>query len=146
MNDEGKRRNFLPFLVIQLTAVLALLFFVAFMVSRNWTVVRAIGLLLMITSVILLFTARWQLGDSFTARAEARQLVTHGLYSRIRNPIYVFSGLMVLGLFMVLGNPYLYIFLAPLLFVQTMRAKKESRVLEAKFGEQYRAYRKHTWL
>jgi protein-S-isoprenylcysteine O-methyltransferase Ste14 len=30
--------------------------------------------------------------------------------------------------------------------MQIWRARKESRVLEAAFGDEYRAYRKRTWL
>jgi protein-S-isoprenylcysteine O-methyltransferase Ste14 len=29
--------------------------------------------------------------------------------------------------------------------MQIMRARKESQVLEAKFGDEYRAYRAQTW-
>ena len=33
-------------------------------------------------------------------RAKAQTLVTHGLYSRIRNPIYVFGALVIAGIFL----------------------------------------------
>jgi protein-S-isoprenylcysteine O-methyltransferase Ste14 len=32
-----------------------------------------------------------------------------------------------------------------LLVVQILRVQQESRVLEAKFGEEYREYRQRTW-
>ena len=76
---------------------------------------------------------------------QARKLVTHGLYSKIRNPIYVFSSMMVLGVLLVVQKPLLFLFLAVLLVVQTWRAHKEALVLEAKFGDGYRQYRRQTW-
>jgi protein-S-isoprenylcysteine O-methyltransferase Ste14 len=37
---------------------------------------------------------------------------------------------------------FFFLFLIPL---QARRAREEARVLEDKFGEEYRAYRKQTW-
>jgi protein-S-isoprenylcysteine O-methyltransferase Ste14 len=104
------------------------------------------GLLLLATGFILWTVARFELGASFTVTAQARRLVTHGLYSKIRNPIYIFGSSILAGTFLMLGHPeWLMIFfvIAPL---QVWRARQEAAVLEAKFGEQYRAYRASTWL
>ena len=78
-------------------------------------------------------------------RAKARALVTHGLYSRIRNPIYVFGALTVAGIFLFAGAPKLLWVLAALVPLQIYRARKEGRVLVAKFGDEYRAYKARTW-
>lgn len=145
MNPTPKAAKFLPFLIVQFAAVVLLLLFVVFRVPGEWNPARSIGLILIFVGVIFLFTARFQLGNSFAVTAQARELVTQGLYAKIRNPIYVFSSLIVLGLFMVIGKPYLFALLGVLLIVQTVRARKEARVLEAKFGDQYREYRKRTW-
>ena len=50
-----------------------------------------------------LFIARLQLGKSFAVNPQAKELVTHGLYSKIRNPMYLFSGLLVLSFALALG-------------------------------------------
>lgn len=50
---------------------------------------HAVGLVFVIPSFVAWAAARLQLGDAFTARAEARRLVTHGLYAHVRHPIYV---------------------------------------------------------
>lgn len=144
MND-APRKSYLPFLMVQFVLFLAMLLFVVFLLPGAWNARRFLGLAMMIIGAILLFTARFQLGNSFAVTPQARELVTHGLYSKIRNPIYVFSSLLVLGLFIVIGRPYLFALLALLVAMQTFRAHKESRVLEAKFGEQYREYHRHTW-
>ena len=53
-------------------------------------------------SLALLIVARLQLGASFSVQAKAKKLVTTGIYSRIRNPIYVFGGVLLVGLSMLL--------------------------------------------
>lgn len=144
MSDTPKKK-FLPFLMLQIVMVLAVLSFIVFLMPGAWNGRRSVGFTLMIIGAILLFTARFQLGNSFAVTAQARELVTQGLYSKIRNPIYVFSSLVVLGFFIIIGKPYLLTIFALLVAMQTFRAHKESRVLEAKFGEKYREYRRHTW-
>jgi protein-S-isoprenylcysteine O-methyltransferase Ste14 len=89
--------------------------------------------------------ARHQLGSSFAVRAEAKELVTHGLYAKIRNPIYFFAFFAFLGEFVALGAygaiPVLLMFQVG----QYMRIKREQQVLEAAFGDEYRAYKSQTW-
>ncbi len=138
-------KKFLPFLIVQFVLILAVLFFIVFLMPGPWALHRFIGLAIMLIGASFLFTARFQLGNSFAVTAQARELVTQGLYSKIRNPIYVFSSLIVLGLFIIIGRPYPFLFLVLLVAVQTFRAHKEAQVLEAKFGDQYREYRKQTW-
>lgn len=89
--------------------------------------------------------AHVQLGSSFTAKPEARSLVTHGLYSKIRNPIYLFGAMAIAGTFLLLGRPYFLLIFVVLIPVQLFRMEKERKVLEEKFGEEYREYRRGTW-
>lgn len=106
---------------------------------------QTLGLCLLILGFVLWKAARFQLGKSLAVTAQAKQLVTHGLYSKIRNPIYVFGSCVIAGLVLVLGRPiWLLVFLA-IIPMQIWRAKKESQVLEAKFGDEYRNYRSATW-
>jgi protein-S-isoprenylcysteine O-methyltransferase Ste14 len=90
--------------------------------------------------------ARRELGSSFAVRAEAKKLVTTGLYSKFRNPVYVFGGMGYLGLFIALGN---WTAVAALVVIyvlyQSARIRREERVLEDAFGEEYRRYKARTW-
>ena len=89
--------------------------------------------------------ARLQLGASFSPWAEARQLVTTGLYRRIRHPIYLFGCLAYFGALAALQiSPVLVIWMA-LAPIEIVRARREERVLESAYGEAYRSYRRATW-
>ena len=110
-----------------------------------WHTRSIIGLAIIAPSFLLWVLARHQLGNSFTGRAEARRLVTHGLYARIRNPIYLFAECMAIGIIIFLGRPLLLLVWVPAVIWQIGRAKKERRVLEDAFGDEYRRYRSHTW-
>ena len=136
--------RFTAFLIFQFCAALIVILLMVFR-PGPWSIARWTGLGIALPAAVLLFLARWQLGRSFSVTPQARQLVTHGLYSKIRNPIYIFSGLMVAGILISLQRPYALLFLLVLIPVQILRTNKESKVLEAKFGEAYREYRAKTW-
>jgi len=105
-----------------------------------------IGLSIGAIGFVLWMVARQQLGKSFTVSAQANALVTTGLYSKIRNPIYFFGGVAFVGVFLAWGNMYALVGVIALYFVmQTLRARKESAVLEQAFGDEYRRYKASTW-
>jgi protein-S-isoprenylcysteine O-methyltransferase Ste14 len=60
-------------------------------------------------------------------------------------PIYVFGSMIILGLILVLQKPVLWVGLAAVVAIQTIRARREARVLEEAFGDSYREYRRKTW-
>lgn len=134
-----------PLFVLQFCVILALIFMITLRPGA-WNAARLTGLCISVPAAVLLFTARWQLGQSFSITPQARKLVTSGLYSKIRNPIYVFSTLMALGILLALPYRYALLPLAVLIPLQIIRARKEARVLEARFGDEYRKYRERTWV
>ncbi|HZQ22737.1 MAG TPA: isoprenylcysteine carboxylmethyltransferase family protein [Terriglobales bacterium] len=136
--------KFYGFVAIQAVAAAVLLAVIAFW-PGPWNTERWCGAVLAASSLILLFTARYQLGKNFAVKARARELVTAGLYSKIRNPIYVFSSLMIIGFIMVVQKPRLWIIPLIVIPLQIVRAHREARVLQAKFGDEYRSYRNKTW-
>jgi protein-S-isoprenylcysteine O-methyltransferase Ste14 len=88
---------------------------------------------------------RYTLGRSFSVGAKATELITTGIYSRIRNPIYVFGVILIAGLILMARHPLFGVALAIIIPLQIVRARREAQVLEAKFGEAYRQYRERTW-
>jgi protein-S-isoprenylcysteine O-methyltransferase Ste14 len=112
---------------------------------KVWTAPRVAGMGLVVVGFALWTVARFQLGASFAVKAEARHLVTYGLYAKIRNPIYVFGSWVLAGGILVFGKPAWLLIFVVLIPLQIWRARKESGVLEAAFGEEYRRYRAGTW-
>jgi len=128
--------------IVPIVGITAMLFL---LLPPRWTTMRLAGLVLLIPSLFLLTLARLQLGDAFSVTPQATTLITHGLYSRIRNPIYLFGSCVVAGIILYLEKPWFLLALIPLLALQMTRARQESKVLEARFGEDYRQYRSRTW-
>jgi protein-S-isoprenylcysteine O-methyltransferase Ste14 len=124
---------------------LGALFWVLATWSTPWNAQRYMGTALAIIGVAGIASARYALGKSFSIRPEAHKLVTTGIYSRIRNPIYVFGVIMIAGVILVLQRPRWWIALFVIVIGQTVRARREARVLEAAFGDAYREYRRKTW-
>ena len=103
------------------------------------------ALWLSLACAILWFVARWQLGDSFSVTAQAHQLVTRGLYSKIRHPIYVFGTLAFLFVVLALQGWQALIVWVVVILIQVVRVRREERVLAETFRAEYTAYRSRTW-
>jgi protein-S-isoprenylcysteine O-methyltransferase Ste14 len=97
MMTESDTR-FWSLIVVQLLSV-ALLASIIVFAPGPWDVLRRTGTGLALLSLIFLIISRYKLGSSFSVTPQAKALVTGGIYRRIRNPIYVFSALMVAGVF-----------------------------------------------
>ena len=117
----------------------------AFTPHQHWDEARIIGFALGAVFLTLVFLARLQLGDSFSIAPQARKLVTAGIYSKVRHPVYVFGTLAIVGIALY---AHLWPMLAGVLIVipmQIVRARAEERVLIEKFGEEYLSYKRGTW-
>lgn len=126
-------------------AVFGILILTAYFWGPPWTVTRIAGVAIAILSFLLLSLARVQLGQAFSIQAKATTLVTSGLYSRIRNPIYIFSSLVIAGIIFWVNMPWLLLIFAVIIPMQILRSRKEAKVLEEKFGETYLEYKRKTW-
>jgi protein-S-isoprenylcysteine O-methyltransferase Ste14 len=111
----------------------------------HWDAIRVTGLVLALLGFVLLTVARAQLGGSFSVTPQARRLVTTGLYSRIRNPVYVFGTVCLAGCVLFAGAPKLLALIVLLVPLQVVRARAEARTLENAFGDEYRAWKRQTW-
>jgi protein-S-isoprenylcysteine O-methyltransferase Ste14 len=112
---------------------------------QPWTRWQIVGLAISVPAFAVFGLARIQLGSAFSVKAKASTLVTEGIYARIRHPIYVFGGLMVVGIVIYVGRPWWLLIFVVLIPLQFLRVRKEEHVLEAKFGEAYREYKRKTW-
>lgn len=139
---EGRQLRI--FNVVQILAA-SILFWVLAKWTTPWNAQRYIGTILTVVGISFIAVARYQLGKSFSIKAEAHELVTRGLYSKIRNPIYVFGVVMLVGLALVFQKPVFWLVVVVMVIGQATRARREARVLEEAFGDAYREYRRKTW-
>ena len=106
---------------------------------------RILGMLGMAVGFPLLIVSRLNLGRAFALTPQAKALVTGGVYARVPHPLYAFLDLALLGLIVALRIPWLVAVWLALVAVHACVARREARVLEAAFGDEYRRYRAQTW-
>ncbi len=99
-----------------------------------------LGLVGMATTAVAQFQmgASWRIGID---ESESTELVTHGLYSRIRNPIY--TGMMLFGVGLLFLVPHLYlipILIAGYLCIEVHVRKFEEPHLRRQHGIAYKTY------
>ena len=110
------------------------------------TIWKALGFGLSVAGFVPWMIARRQLGRSFSATAQARALVSTGLYRRFRHPIYYFGGVAHIGAFLALQAWWLMATWALYCsLIQWKRIRNEEAVLEAAFGEEFRQLRRGAW-
>jgi protein-S-isoprenylcysteine O-methyltransferase Ste14 len=130
---------------LPMVAGLLILGWIFHSVPEPYDPTRLIGLLVALIGLAGVILSRYTLGQSFSIAPKATALVTSGIYSRIRNPIYVSGMIFLIGVVLIVERPKLLAVLLVLIPMQIVRARREAAVLEAKFGDPYREYRKRTW-
>lgn len=106
-----------------------------------------IGFIIMITGMGFNFIVRTNLGKNWVPLAkttDGQELVTEGIYSKVRHPFYLSILILFLGITIISSNLYGLLFLILTLISLIVRIKKEETELIAKFGEEYKKYKKET--
>jgi len=114
-------------------------------INFNPTIINFVVLFFTLSALVFWIISRIQLGSSFSVLPEAKQLVTKGIYSKIRNPIYLFTIIANIGVIYLLNNKYLFLILPVFVIVQVIRSKREEKMLIKTFGDKYLAYKRSTW-
>lgn len=84
-----------------------------------------------------------QLGRSFSVMAEARRLVTSGIYGIVRHPLYLAEELAIIGIFVQFFSVWTALLLAAQIAFQLRRMRNEEIVLAETFPE-YTVYQQKT--
>ena len=126
--------------------ILVVLFFAPVLRDQPWTPLRIAGIAIALVGLVFLVITHINLGASFAFGAQPKgPLVTHGIYSKIRNPMYVFVDVTVAGLLLAADLPWLLVLIPIWAIFQVRQAGREARMLQEKFGQAYLDYRKKTW-
>lgn len=117
-----------------------------FLVAASWF----IGLI----GVVVALAGIWQFHQAKTTvdptkPEKASQLVTGGIYSVTRNPMYLAMQLIIIAAIFKFGN-FLAFVVLPLfiLYITQFQIKPEERIIEGIFGDEYLAYKNRVrrWL
>lgn len=147
----------IPWPPILLIAAIAASFALARAYPLAWPgkddlIARTIGLSLGAAGILLAAWSAWTLYRANTTIRPDRgsdYLVTSGPYVRFRNPIYIADAMLLLGAAEYTKNVWFVVMAALFVVLVTILAiLPEERHLEARFGEEYRAYkaRSRRWL
>jgi protein-S-isoprenylcysteine O-methyltransferase Ste14 len=104
----------------------------------------AIGACLLALGMSMAATARATFlaaGTNVNPMQPALAMVTTGIFSHVRNPMYEGGTLMLIGIDLLVDSDWILILLVPaLLLVHFGVVLREERYLSTKFGEAYRRY------
>ena len=106
--------------------------------------VQTTGLILIHLSLIWLMIAQYQMHQSWRIGIDEEnktELVTHGLFSRSRNPIFVGMIGSVIGLFLILPNALLFAVVVTTYIVIQIQIRLEEQFLTITHGDVYKQYR-----
>lgn len=104
-----------------------------------------LGIILSVGGFVFWLKSLKDLGVSFQAIPDAKQIVSKGMYSKFRHPIYYFGWIFFFGLAIYSSNKIILFLVIVLAAVQVFRIYLEEKLLEKKFGKKYLDYKKKTW-
>lgn len=119
----------------------------AFATLQGFFVLRAIASLAAVAALYGSIRAWRQMGSHWTmavTRDESATLLTAGVFSRIRHPIYAFSIVLMLATLVVVPTWPMLLVAAVHVTLMALKARNEERFLLAAHGERYASYCRHT--
>jgi len=138
MLERYQLENILPFI----STIISIYFIIKYW---NITSYKIISILLILIGLTLWWSGKITLGRSFDYKPNAKTLITNGIYSKIRNPIYLGLTLLLLG-FTLYFNSKIFLIITILITISSViRIKLEETILKKKFGKDYLEYKNKTW-
>jgi len=104
----------------------------------------SLSTLLILFGGLLCILAVMDLGRSLSVMPEARKLVVHGLYQRIRHPLYLASEIATVGFYLQFRSWQTAPILVVHFYFQIRRMGWEEGILSKAFPE-YAEYKRRTW-
>ena len=110
-----------------------------------WPIRVPAGVVLLAAGAILMVVAErtfGRIGTNVPPWEPTLKLATTGIYTRLRNPMYVGGLLMLAGFGIAFGSDWTLVMLIPTaLLLHYGVVLREERYLEGKFGDDYRRYK-----
>ena len=104
-----------------------------------------IGTLICISSlpfIVLALREFYKAKILFNTRRASTTLITTSIYRITRNPVYLSFVLFYIGLSLLISSILMILAIVPAIFsIQKFSIEREEKLLEAKYGEQYRIYK-----
>jgi protein-S-isoprenylcysteine O-methyltransferase Ste14 len=110
-------------------------------------VVCVTGLILIHASLIWIFIAQFQMGNSWRIGIYERNdsdLVVHGLFPISGNPVFLGMIISTLGIFLIIPNVLTFFIALASYFIIHIQIRLEEEFLERKHRERYKDYRRQT--
>ena len=104
-----------------------------------------LGIGLTFSGFLFWIIARAQLWQAFAINPNATELVTSGLYAKLKHPIYYFELMAFLGVAIFFWDALVSAIVLFLFAVQIYRMRKENTLLRNTFGEKYERYASSVW-
>jgi protein-S-isoprenylcysteine O-methyltransferase Ste14 len=128
-----------------LVMVVSVYFWVSFLESNF---LKIAGAVINITGLVMWWWAKRTLASNWNigfGKPKINQLVTHGIYSKIRHPIYWGVNLTFLGLIFLFPNIWFSILGVLIIIYFFFRMRVENNYLSRELGVRYGNYKKITW-
>ena len=109
--------------------------------------IKILGEAIAVSGLVIFILAFFSFGDSWRIgidKKTAGQLVTGGIFSVSRNPIYVAFDLIFIAVFLINGTWFFLIFALLAILAVHSQTLREERFLAQRYGEPYEQYRKKT--
>lgn len=149
---EG-RLNFIVHAALVAALVIMSVLYAAYPASIQWSAVplpeswRWVGLGLCLAGLVALVEVHRQLGRFWSAYLELQadhQLITTGVYRRIRHPMYTVLFLLLIGMALMSANWLFMALCAARMVLFFERMRREEAMLIGQFGDEYRLYQERT--
>lgn len=102
------------------------------------------GLVICFLGFIIWWWGKVTIGNAFHPLPRAKKVVSHGIYSKIRHPIYTGLSFVLVGLSVLFSHWFITFLCGFTIAIQIVRARREEAILIEKFGEKYIEYKKKT--
>ena len=109
----------------------------------DWLLVQVTGMLMLLAGDGLFVWALVSFGNSWRIGIDEKKagaLVTNGIFTFSRNPIFAFIDLYFIGTFLLSGAPIFLIFAAATILALHYQILQEEKFLSGRYGQAYRDY------